>query len=174
MSVQAHRLSGLLLPVLSLAWLGAGCCSQTHSYAGSKSLWESPIVRETRALLSVRYEELSILRVDGSSPRGTRLSPGPDREYFLSAGDHCLTAALKYATPLEGGGVGVVRGLPITFHKSFQVGHKYEVVYRQFVRPLPKPQGWLDHIILSVINPPEEFWKVEIVDVTGVAQATES
>jgi hypothetical protein len=174
MTVQARRLSVLFLPVVSLALAGAGCCCpQVHTYTTSKSLWESPIVRETRALLVVPNEELSIQHVDGKNAQVSRLSKGPVREYFLPAGEHRVTVSLRYAEALAGGGVGEVRGLPITLRKSFQVGHRYVAVYRQFVEARPEPQGWLDHLLVEMINPQREYWSLEFVDVTVTAKTTE-
>ncbi len=173
MSVPAHRLSACLLPVVSLVWLSAGCSSHIHSYTESKSLWESPIVRETRALLSVRCEELSILRVDGRSAQVSHLGQSPVKEYFLSGGEHSVTAAFKYADSGAGGVATVVRGMPITLRQPFRVGHRYEAVYRQFVRPLPEPKYLLDQIVATMTNPPQEFWTLEIVDVTETAKATD-
>jgi hypothetical protein len=174
MSVQAHRLSVLFLPVVSLALAGAGCCAKAQSYSASKSFWESPIVRETRALLVVPNEELTILTVDGKSAQVSRLSKGPVKEYFLSEGEHRVKMSLRYAEALAGGGVGEVRGLPITLRKSFQVGHKYMAVYRQFaVETQPEPQGWLDRLIVDATNPTREYWSLDFVDVTATAKATQ-
>jgi hypothetical protein len=172
MSGQVHRLSILFLPVVSLALSGAGCCSQMHTYSTSKSLWESPIIRETRALLVVPNEELSIVRVDGQGAQVSRLSQGPVREYFVAGGEHRVTASFRYAEYQAGGGVGEVRGLPITLHKRFMVGHKYVAVYRQFVQPRPQPRGWLDEFLTDMMNPPREFWSLEFVDVTQAAKPT--
>ncbi len=174
MGVQARRLSVLYLPVVSLVWLGAGCCCpQVQSYSSPKSLWESPIVRETRALLVVPNEELFVLQVDGKNAQVSRLSKGPVKEYFLPAGEHRVMMSLRYAEPLKGGGMGEVRGLPITLCKSFEVGHKYVAVYHQFVQERPEPQGWLDHLLMEMTNPLREYWSLDFVDVTRMAKAVE-
>lgn len=172
MSVPAHRLSALFLPVVSLALAGAGCSSQVHSYTMSKGVWESPIIRETRALLSVPCEELSILRVDGKNDQMSSRRVGPATEYFLPGGEHRVTAELRYAEYMKGGGVGEVRGLPITLRRQFLVGHKYVAVYRQFAESRPQPQGWLDQVIADVVSPQREYWSLEFVDVTETAKAT--
>ena len=166
MSVQAHRLAALFLSVVSLALAGGGCCSQMHTYNSSKSLWESPIIRETRALLVVPNEELSMMRIDGQGAQVSRLSQGPVREYFVTGGEHRVTASFRYSEYLAGGGVGEVRGLPITLRQHFLVGHKYVAVYRQFVEPRPQPKGWLDGFFADMTNPQREFWSLEFVDVT--------
>jgi hypothetical protein len=137
-----------------------------HTYNTSKSLWESPIIRETRALLLVPNEELSILRVDGQGAQVSRLSKGPVKEYFLTNGPHRVMAAFRYAEYEAGGGVGEVRGLPITLNQQFLVGHKYVAVYRQFLEPRPEPRGWLDQFITDMVNPQREFWSLQIVDMT--------
>jgi hypothetical protein len=175
MSVRTHRLSVLFLPVVSLVLAGAGCSPQVHTYTTAKSLWESPIIRETRALLSVPNEELSILSVDGKSAQSSRLDNGPVKEYFLPGGEHDVTAEFSYSEVIKGAGLGGVHGLPITLKQSFVVGHKYLASYRQFVVPRPEPEGWLDQIIADVINPQREYWSLEITDVTEpeAAQATD-
>lgn len=173
MSVQAHRLSVLFLPVVSLALAGAGCCSQGHSYSTSKSLWESPIIRETRAVLVVPDEELTILRVDGKDAQASRLSRGPAKEYFLPGGDHCVTASFWYAAPMRGGPIGSVHGLPLTLKHPFVVGHKYVATYRQYVvAPGPAPRWLLDALVAEIVPPQREYWSLDIVDVTETAKDT--
>jgi hypothetical protein len=172
MTVQARRLSALLLPVVSLALAGAGCSSGNHTYATSRSLWESPIIRETRAVLVAPDEELSVDQVDGRSPQLARAVKGAGKEYYLTAGEHRVTVTFRYAEALPGGEVGEVRGLPITLRKSFEVGHKYVAVYRQFVEDRPQPRGWLDHLFGEMTNPQREYWSLDLVDVTVAAKAT--
>jgi hypothetical protein len=172
MSVHAHRLSVLFLPIVSLALVGVGCSPQVHTYNTCKSLWDSPIIRETRALLVVPNEELSIVSVDGKSAQVSRLSKGPVKEYFLQAGEHRVTATFHYSEPLKGGGVGEVRGLPIRLRQPFKVGHVYVAVYRQFVTTKPQPRGWLDGFFTEMLNPTREFWSLEFVDTTETAKET--
>jgi hypothetical protein len=171
MSVPAHRLFVLLLLVVSWALAGGGCCSQVHTCTMSRGLWESPIIRETRALLVVPDEELSILRVDGKDPQASRLSRGPAKEYFLPGGDHCVTASFWYAAPMRGGPIGSVHGLPLTLKRRFVVGHKYVAAYRQYlVAPGPAPRWLLDALVAEIVPPQREYWSLDIVDVTETAK----
>ena len=174
MSVRAYRLVALFLPTVSLALAGAGCCSQTHTHHASKSLWESPIIHETRALLVVPDEELHVLRIDDCKDvQASRQIKGQPREYFVCAGEHCVSASFRYAEPMRGGLIGEVRGLPLTLRHRFVAGHKYAALYHQYVlAPGPEPRWLIEALAAEFVPPQREYWSLEIIDLTETPKET--
>ncbi len=177
MCVQAHRpVRPFLLIVLLLVACGAVGCRCTDCEGAKcvpRSPWQSPTIQATRSLLLVNRAELRIVHIDGKGADPTCVSEQGLEEYHLLPGRHTLTAVFRYAAPPSEGVLADVHGRPLTLEHEFLAGHEYVAVYREHEGPTPEARFGVADVATNVLNPPQLYWTLEIVDVADASMSFE-
>jgi hypothetical protein len=169
MCVQTrHLVKPFLFSALLLVSFGAGCrCS--HDCEGAKcvprSPWQSPTIQVTRSLLLVNRAELRILYIDGHDAGPTCVSDQGVEEYHLLPGRHTLIAVFRYSVPPSEGVLADVYGEPLTVEHEFLAEHEYVAVYREHEGTAPEGGMGVALAATTMLNPPELYWTLDIVDV---------
>ena len=176
MCVRARRLVRPFVPValLFLSFLaGCRCTDCAGAKCVPRSPWQSPTIQVTRSLLLVNRDELRILYIDGHDASPTCVSVQGVQEYHLLPGWHTLTAVFRYAAPPSEGVLADVHGRPLTLEHEFLAGHEYVAVYREHAGPTPEARFGVADVATNVLNPPQLYWTLEIVDVADASVSFE-
>ncbi|MBN2132891.1 MAG: hypothetical protein JW741_25555 [Sedimentisphaerales bacterium] len=150
-----------VLPLALCLLSGLGCRSESKC----GDLWDSPTIKGTRALVVIPAEELKILRVDGRNVRAYQITPPHgQREYLIPAGEHTITAVFRYATPVNNGLLGEVRGHPLRIKHFFHAGREYAATYRIHRYERTEPRWFLEVVATALFTPVDYYWSMDIVD----------
>ncbi len=163
-----HLVKSSLLIVLVLMLSLAGCCTKcTGDKCTPRSPWQSPTIHAMRSLLLVNTEELRIVLLDGGEAYPTCVAESGVREYHLVPGEHGMTVVFRYAdSPLAD-----VTGLPLTLTHEFLPGHEYVAVYREHEGDTPESEAGVAEVATTVIDSPDLYWSLEILDVADAWNA---
>jgi hypothetical protein len=149
----------------------SGCCKTCgDDYCTPRSLWQSPTVRAMQALLLNNTEELRIIAIDDKKMDPTCISEDGTREYHLSPGTHSVTAVYRYTVPVSEGFMAGMHGKDATRELVFEAGHVYVVYYREHPGAVPEGETGVARVETNVLNPPQLYWSLELVD---LAEATD-
>jgi len=150
---------------LSLVLVLAGCCQECgRDRCTPRSLWQSPTVQVTRTLLLVNQEDLRIVYIDGKKAHPTCIGQGGMREYHLYPGEHSFTAVFRHAEPPSEGLLADTHGRPLTDTFVLLAGHEYVALHREHPGARPDNETDAANVATNVFNPPELYWRLEVVD----------
>ncbi|UCD53517.1 MAG: hypothetical protein JSW27_12855 [Phycisphaerales bacterium] len=166
MSVRANHFFVLTLCLsLPFALVLTGCCQKCGAdRCTPRSLWQSPTVQVTRALLLVNENDLRILDIDGKGAGPTCVGEGQMQEFHLIPGEHTITAVFRRAEPRSEGFLADTHGRPLTHTFTLLAGHEYVALHREHPGPCPEDEPGVAEVATNVFNPPELYWRLEIVD----------
>lgn len=158
----------LFLFIVAFAAMGlTGCCRECMGdRCTPRSPWQSPTIQATHALVLVNQEGLRILRIDGQKARPTCIGESGMREYHLHPGEHVFTAVFRHDAPSGEGLLADVKGRPLTHTYELLAGHEYVAFYREHPGPKPEPETGAGEIATNVFNPPQLYWRLEVVDLS--------
>ena len=154
----------LCLSVL-LALVLSGCCQECGAdRCTPRSLWQSPTVQVTRTLLLVNQDDLRIVYIDGKKAHPTCIGQGGMREYHLHPGEHSFTAVFRRPEPPSEGVLADTRGRWLTATFVLLAGHEYVALHREHPGPRPDSEADAGKVATNVLNPPELYWNLDLVD----------
>jgi hypothetical protein len=143
----------------------AGCCQECGGdRCTPRSLWQSPTVQVTHALLLVNQEDLRILRIDGKKAHPTCIGADGMREFHLHPGEHTFTAVFRHGEPLSEGLLGDTHGRPLTDTYVLLAEHEYVALHREHPGLCPDNESGVADVATNVFNPPQLYWCLDIVD----------
>lgn len=177
MCVQTrHLIKPFLISALLAVSLLIGCRSADPCEGAKcmpRSPWQSPTIQVTRSLLLVNRDELRIVSIDGREPYPTCVSVAGVEEYHFLPGWHTITAVFRYSVPPSEGVLADVHGRPLTVEHEFLAEHEYVAVYREHEGTAPEGVMGVAPAATNMLNPPELYWTLDIVDVAYTGPVSE-